>query len=494
MGRINLYPLFAENTARLVGPKGRGGIVVPSAISMDAYNAPLFKWLLEGMRLVSLYDFDNTAGLFPDVDSRYRFCLLTVTGGSSAVQRFDFCFYTHDPSELRSRERIVSLSLDQISTFSPNTLAPPMFQSIQDADLAARAYGRFGVLVNSQTFQNSWNISIQRMLSLSDPGDLFRRIAELPAQDLQASGAWVRLHSGKAIHQFEHRYATFEREDWRVVEQREQKDPDFEIRTEYYTRHGEVSKRLAGKYPNKWLLVYRDVTNATNERTTIAAIIPASGCDTTCRNIYSRSRPVNLACFLSCVNSFAFDYFARQKVIGMHLGAGVVEQLPAAIAETYAQGCIWSSNGQTLAYWLLPRVLELTYTAWDLEAFARDCDFDGPPFRWDEKRRSQLRCELDAAFFHVYLGTEEEWHRQPESLTKHFPTPRDAVAYIMDTFPIVKRKDEKNFGTYRTRDTILALYDDLAESQRTGRPFVSPLDPPPADPRCCHPPRKQGHP
>jgi hypothetical protein len=52
----------------------------------------------------------------------------------------------------------------------------------------------------------------------------------------------------------------------------------------------------------------------------------------------------------------------------------------------------------------------------------------------------------------------------------------------MDTFPIVKRKDEEKFGTYRTKDTILEIYDDLAESQRTGRPFVSAFNPPPGPP------------
>ena len=49
--------------------------------------------------------------------------------------------------------------------------------------------------------------------------------------------------------------------------------------------------------------------------------------------------------------------------------------------------------------WLLPRVLELTYTAWNLKAFAEDCDDDGPPFIWDPHRRFQLRCEIDAALF-----------------------------------------------------------------------------------------------
>jgi len=70
----------------------------------------------------------------------------------------------------------------------------------------------------------------------------------------------------------------------------------------------------------------------------------------------------------------------------------------------------------------------------------------------------------------------------PESLISYFYTPRDAVAYIMDTFPIVKRKDKEKFGTYRTKERILEIYDDLAESQRTGQPYVSPQNPSPGPP------------
>jgi hypothetical protein len=143
-------------------------------------------------------------------------------------------------------------------------------------------------------------------------------------------------------------------------------------------------------------------------------------------------------------------------------------------------------------------VLELTYTAWDLEPFAQDTGWSGPPFRWDEERRFLLRCELDAAFFHLYLLAEEDgdW-RQADGeasedlvrLKASFPTPRDAVAYIMDTFPILKRRDEEKYGTYRTKDIILEIYDAMTESIRTNQPYQTRLDPPPADPRCCHPPR-----
>jgi hypothetical protein len=58
----------------------------------------------------------------------------------------------------------------------------------------------------------------------------------------------------------------------------------------------------------------------------------------------------------------------------------------------------------------------------------------------------------------------------------------------MDTFPIVKRKDEAAHGHYRTKDTILEIYDALTEAQRTGQPYQTRFDPPPADPKCCHPP------
>jgi hypothetical protein len=90
--------------------------------------------------------------------------------------------------------------------------------------------------------------------------------------------------------------------------------------------------------------------------------------------------------------------------------------------------------------WLLPRVLELTYTTHDLAAFARSCGYAGSPFAWNEARRFLLRCEIDAAFFHLYGLSREE------------------AAYVMDTFPITRRKDEQQYGSYRTKETILSVY------------------------------------
>ncbi len=88
----------------------------------------------------------------------------------------------------------------------------------------------------------------------------------------------------------------------------------------------------------------------------------------------------------------------------------------------------------------------MTYTAWDLQAFARDLGYSGAPFTWDAARRLQLRCELDALYFHLY-GISD----------------RADVAYMLDTFPIVKRNDERVYGEFRSKRLILQLHEAMGK-------------------------------
>ena len=88
-------------------------------------------------------------------------------------------------------------------------------------------------------------------------------------------------------------------------------------------------------------------------------------------------------------------------------------------------------------------MLRLTYTAHDMAPFARDLGYDGPPFTWDEEERRHLRARLDALYFHLY-GLDH-----------------DDADYVLGTFPIVRRQDEAAFGSYRTRDLVLAYMNAL---------------------------------
>jgi hypothetical protein len=94
--------------------------------------------------------------------------------------------------------------------------------------------------------------------------------------------------------------------------------------------------------------------------------------------------------------------------------------------------------------WITRRVLELVYTSYDMAALAHDLGHDGPPFLWDERRRAQLRSELDGLYAHLY-GLS-----------------RDDFAYILTTFPVLQKNEERKYGEYRTARLALAAYDTLA--------------------------------
>ena len=51
----------------------------------------------------------------------------------------------------------------------------------------------------------------------------------------------------------------------------------------------------------------------------------------------------------------------------------------------------------------------------------------------------------------------------------------------------MKLNDETKHGHYRTKETILQIYDAPTEAMQSGHPYQTLLNPPLADPACCHP-------
>ena len=107
---------------------------------------------------------------------------------------------------------------------------------------------------------------------------------------------------------------------------------------------------------------------------------------------------------------------------------------------------------------IVPRVLELTYTAHDLAPFARDLGYDGPPFAWNPERRALLRAELDAFYARLYGLTRDE--------LRYILDPADIYGddYPSETFRVLKNNEIRQFGEYRTRRLVLEAWDRLAAS------------------------------
>ena len=196
-----------------------------------------------------------------------------------------------------------------------------------------------------------------------------------------------------------------------------------------------------------WTIGFKDVTSPTNIRTMIASVVPLAGfgntlpiltpMDTSESGIQSYKATAPL--LVANLNALAFDFVARQKVQGQHLNLYIVEQFPVIAERDYDR----KFGDKTARQIVEEHVLRLSYTAHDMAQFARDLGHDGPPFIWNAADRRHLRARLDALYFHLYGLSRED------------------VAYVMDTFPIVRDDDEKEFGRYRTQEMILAYMNAL---------------------------------
>lgn len=481
-GDVNTYAVFAELMRSLVAPDGRCGVVVPTGIATDDTTKFLFADVVEQESLVSLYDFENREGIFPDVDSRQKFSLLTLSGLGRPVDQAEFAFFCHSTDDLADPDRRFALAPDDLAMVNPNTRTCPVFRSRRDAELTLGVYRRVPVLVAEGPPEvNPWGIALTTMFHMTNDSGLFRTAAECEGAGALLDGnvyrhpdgrTWLPLYEGKMVHHFDHRWAGVSTDDnFADVPATAKVDPDAVPLPRYWVESSEVDKRLPEG--DKWLLGFRDVCRSTDERTVIATAIPRAAVGNKLPLLLSDVSPARVALLGAALSSFAFDFVARQKIGGVTLNFFIVKQLPVLPPETYDRPAPWDPD-HSLAEWLTPRVLELTYTAWDLAGFAQDLGYDGPPFRWDDERRTLLRAELDACFFHFY-GLD-----------------RDDVAYVMDTFPIVSRKDEAAHGEYRTARLILECYDALAKAADTGDPYRTVLDPPSADPSVAHPPLPTG--
>jgi hypothetical protein len=446
-GDVNTYAVFAETARTVIGPRGRSGLVLPTGIATDATTAPFFGDLVRNAKLVSFLDFENEAFLLSRaVHHSVRFCLLSVCGRAARVDLATFAFGTRYMRDLP--ERRFTMPPEEILLVNPNTGTTPVFRSRHDAEITIGIYKRVPVLWRKYPEENPWGLSFLRMFDMTNDANLF--------QERNAVGV-APLYEAKMVHHFDHRLGTYEGQTEAqanmgtlphlTTEQHD--DPSFAVRPRYWIDNTEVDKRLKRReWQRGWAIGWRDICRSTDQRTVIGTVIPRSAVGNKFPLLLIRQTS-EAALLIASLSSFVLDYCARQKMSGTSLNFYLAEQFPVLPPSAYGT---WSD-------FIRDRVLELIYTAWDLAPFARDLGDDGPPFRWDEDRRFLLRAELDAAFFHLY-GID-----------------RDDVDYIMDTFPIVKRKDEKGHGTYRTKEAILATYDAMTGAKRSGIDYQTPLAP-----------------
>ncbi|MDP9809900.1 type I restriction-modification system DNA methylase subunit [Rhizobium tibeticum] len=457
-GDVNTYALFAEHFLRLANKKsGRAGIIVPTGIATDATTAPFFGHLVESQRLASLIDFENRDGLFAGVHRSFKFCLLTIGSG---VRSAEFSFFLADPSQMDDERRRFRLSPEQIARINPNTKTAPVFRSQRDAELTAKIYDRVPVLIdeNKGTAGNPWGIEFMTMFHMSNDSGLFRTAADLAKAGFTRDGTdWTRgskryvpLYEAKMIHQFDHRWASYEGSDTVDVTEADKRDAGFEVTPRYWVPVEEVEGRLRAKGWNRgWLMGWRDICRSTDERTVIATVFPRLAVGNNLPLMFTgESIPAwKASALVASLSSLVCDFFARHKVGGTHLNYFIYQQLPILSPSAYSEEDF---------HFIVPRTNELFLTSISLQSLGADVGYSGPCFSWQTDRRALIRAEIDAFFAVKYGLTRKE--------LEYVLDPSDVLGsdYPSETFRGLRNKEIRLYDEYRTRRLVLAAYDQLS--------------------------------
>ena len=258
----------------------------------------------------------------------------------------------------------------------------------------------------------------------------------------------------------------------------------------------EIAYQLMKYRSPRWLAAFRGICRATDERTLITNVVYRSGVGNSMPvfNGINNNKPLLTAAFIANMNSLVTDFCVREKVGGINLNFFIIMQFPVLSPEMY--------KTSDLKY-IIPRVLELTYTSNSMRPWAEDVYNSAPeevkeailafvrsrkdplslpigcqlpqllggassrtatqeafsltPFKYDPERRAHLRAELDAYYAKLYGLTRDE--------LRYILDPADVMGpdYPSETFRVLKDSEIAKYGTYRTRDLVLAAYDNLCK-------------------------------
>jgi hypothetical protein len=472
VGDANTYALFGELFSRTISsssdPPSRSGFIAPIGIATDGTTSGFFCWLSSQKRLLQLLDFQSGGGFFDDIGhARFKFALITVAGENAAGSgHVRLGFFLRRMADFAQSERFFELDAGEIKLLNPNTKTLPIFRSSADPGLTKQIYSRVPALVtqNEHAETNPWKFDYAtKLFDMADDSEIFRTATQLATAGLQRDGSdWigpggsrhVPLYEAKMVHHFDHRWASYDEkaigdDDAIRPSDGEKADPAFFARPRYWVPIVEVDRRLIAKgWLRPWLMGWRDIRNAANERTVIATALPRVAVGHTIRLMSVGTAHPLAAAFVTMAGTIVFDFIARQKVGGTHLTVEMWQQLAVLPPSTFQR--------MELDF-ITPRTLELVYTAADMRSFAKDLGYDGPSFGWDPDRRAVLKAELDAYFAYLYGLSRDE--------LRYILDPKEVMGadYPSETFRVLKENEIRAYGEYRTRRLVLEAWDRFAE-------------------------------
>lgn len=398
---LNLYKLFLEQSYRLLRDGGECGIVIPSGVYTDLGAKGLREMLFEKTEVTGLFAFENRRMIFENVDSRFKFVVLSFRKGHS-TQDFPAAFMRHDVKDLKNFPGGVgmTLSVDNVRRLSPDSLSVMEFKSELDAHIADKML-RFPLL--KEELSDNWNFKMMREFHIRDDSKIFHASPDKNR---------LPLFTGKMFHQFE---LTEKSSGYWIDESGGS--------AALNKKSGDLSQY--GRY--RW--THRRIARSTDSRTLITTIAPPRVFTEVNSPIINLDKSgINDAevIFLTAVtNSFTLDWYIRQQVTTT-LNAFYVYQLPVPRL----------TSADPSFQPIVTAAAKLICTTPEFDDLAKAAGLQGHTDGvTDDAGRAALRAELDARVAHLYGLSESEF------------------THILGTFPLVDQT---------VKDAALAEFRRLA--------------------------------
>ncbi|SMF55628.1 Methyltransferase domain-containing protein [Azospirillum oryzae] len=483
VGDVNTYAVFADLAWRALHPKGQAGLIIPNGLVVGFTYKEFLRCLLSEKSLISFFGFENEDKIFKDVHNETKFGLLTIGGKNVKTEQPWFTAHIRQPTEISNPEKRYALTVDQIRTINPNTLNLPAFRWAKDAQVTAAIHMAAPILIEKDgdtITRNDWSVSLRTMFHMANDSSSFIDHVDVAPLIRERSGAKAILEDGREVYplyegkmfwHFDHRYGTYEGQTEKQankgvlprVSDDQHGDLQYRIQPRYWVDANLTNSVLDEESERRWFYSWRDV--GISERTFIGTIIPKTATGDKAPILFSSLEPRLFASLAGILGSMVVDYAVRQRA--MNIKFFVLEQAPVLTPKKMTQEVTWL--GSSAVEWIFPRVFELCYTSIELQDLAEDLGCYHVPFKWDQTRRTLVQAEIDAAMMHLYDldRTQAEW--------------------ILDSFTVLRKYEERNHGDFRTKQLVLSAFDKMADARRQNTVFTTTLEPKPADPSLCQP-------
>lgn len=432
-GDFNVFRMFVELSIDMIRSGGWASQVVPDGLYSGANSMAIRKTLFEYMSLSKLFGFENCCGVwFPEIHRSQKFCIYSACR-KDASKQFDASFNIQNEQDLSDSVsgHALSIPVTMIIELSPEALAIPEMKNQFEIDIMKKMYSRWPKFGDESAAPPIRQY--MREIDMGNDRELFTE-----------EQIGLPVYEGRMVWHFDHRAKGYRSGRGRKAEWVDLSfsDPTKSIQAQWHIRREDVPQKVLERI-NSYRIGFCDVASPTNERSLVAAMIPP-GCIAGHKVPTIMFRPNSLFAslvWLAVANSFSMDFLARQKV-SLTMSYTLLDSLPFPRL----------NDDDPICHELARRALRLTCTGPEMNDL------------WNQMAETGLVSPKDAPS----PGITDEYEREVikaeiEAIvaTKLFGLTCDEIDYILETFPIVKRRDVKTHGVFKTKGTILASMKNM---------------------------------